>query len=66
MPALLAPNERLTGTPEQRRQLKRQLTAIRTAPALAGAHPEQSCILLSTLIAEQTRALRNARAFAWS
>lgn len=56
MPALLAPNERLTGTPEQRRQLKRQLTAIRTAPALADAHPELSCIQLSTLIAEQTRA----------
>jgi len=54
MPLQLAPNERLTGTPEQRQQLKQQLTAIRTAPAPADAHPQLSCIQLSTLIGEQT------------
>jgi len=56
MPALLAPNERLTGTPENRRQLQHQLTALRTAPALPRAHPQLSCIQLSALIAEHSRA----------
>lgn len=50
MTALLAPNERLAGTPEQRRDLTARLDAIRAAPSLHPMHPELSLIRLADLM----------------
>lgn len=52
---LLAPSERLTGSPRQRRDLRQRLNAIRADPALTATHPELSCVRLSDLLTERPR-----------
>jgi len=55
VPLPLAPNERLTGTPEQRRSLCAHLSTLRTGPAACHRHPHLSFTALADLLASPPR-----------